>query len=110
MVKRRLAIIISPKLKRRHALTTVIPLSKTEPAPVQEWHVRVDLDVPEPWGPGPRWAKCDMLATVCYDRLNLPYSKHRVTGSRLFHQIELDAETVVRLRRAAAAALGIDIE
>ena len=110
MTKRRLAITISPKLKRRDALVTVVPLSQTRPAPMEAWHVEIDRDVHDPWGPGPRWAKCDMVATVGYSRLNLPHSKHPVTGSRLHHQIELGDDIVRILRRAAASAIGIVIE
>ena len=110
MVKRRLAVTLSPKLKRRDALVTVVPLSMSVPTPVERWHVTVDDDVPDPWGPGPRWAKCDMVATVGYARLNLPHSKHHVTGARQYHQIELRDDVVVRLRRAVAAAIGMAIE
>lgn len=107
MVKRRLAVTISPKLKRRNDLVTVVPLSQTEPLAFEAWHCRIDEDVPLPWGPGPRWAKCDMIATVAYARLNLPHFRHPVTGVRQFVQIELDAIKVAELRAAAAAALGI---
>jgi len=110
MTKRRLAVTISPKLKRRDALVTVVPLSTTAPAPVEAWHVEVPDDIPGPWGAGPRWAKCDMVATVTYARLNLPYSKHHVTGVRLYHQIELEKAQVDQLRRAVLAAIGFVIE
>ncbi|WP_082445900.1 type II toxin-antitoxin system PemK/MazF family toxin [Sphingomonas sp. Leaf20] len=110
MIKRRLAVTISPKLKRRDALVTIVPLSMSVPAPVEAWHVEVPNDIPDPWGPGPRWAKCDMVATVGYARLNLPHSKHHVTGVRQYHQIELDKAQVEQLRRAVSAAIGIVIE
>lgn len=110
MVKRRLAVTISPKLKRRDALVTVVPLSMSPPAPVESWHVVVPNDIPDPWGPGLRWAKCDMVATVGYGRLNLPHSKHHVTGTRQYHQIELEDDLVRALRHAVAAAIGIVIE
>lgn len=109
MVKRRLAITISPKLKRRNNLVAVIPLSATCPTPLEDWHHRVDLLIPAPWGDGPRWAACDHVATVAYDRVNLPYTKHPVTGTRTFVQIEL-ADEVAELRRKAALALGIVID
>ena len=108
MVKRRLAITISPKLKRRNDLVSVVPLSETASVPVEEWHHKIDLKVPPPWGDGPRWAKCDMVATVCYGRLNLPHTKHPVTGTRTYVQIELP-EVVDELRRKVALALGISI-
>ncbi len=52
------------------------------------------------------WAKCDMVATVGYARLNLPHSRHLVTGARRYHQIEIDAVRVDLLRRAVAAQSG----
>ena len=55
----------------------------------------------------PRWAKCDMLATVGYWRLNLPYEKHAVTGTRKYVQIELPEDLVMRLRIAAGKAIGL---
>jgi len=89
---------------------TVVPLSMSAPTPVEPWHIEVPDEIPEPWGPGPRWAKCDMVATVGYTRLNLPHSKHRVTGVRQYHQIELEKAKVDQLRRAVSAAIGIVIE
>ena len=107
MVKRRLAVTISPKLKRRNDLVTVVPLSTTAPVPLCDWHCPITIAPPEPWDEAPRWAKCDMVATVGYFRLNLPYEKHPITGARKYVQIELDDETVAAIRRSAAVALGI---
>lgn len=52
MIKRRLAVTISPKLKRRNDLVTVVPLSATPPVPTEKWHVELHDDIPEPWGQG----------------------------------------------------------
>jgi uncharacterized protein YifN (PemK superfamily) len=107
MIKRRLAVTISPKLKHRNDLVTVVPLSSSAPQKMENWHCRIELAIPPPWGDGPRWAKCDMLATVGYHRLNLPHTCHAVTGSRQYVQIELAANVVAELRRAVAHALGL---
>lgn len=109
MAKRRLAVTVSPKLKRRNDLVTVVPLSATPPSPMEAWHVALEIAVPDPWGDVPRWAKCDMVATVGYDRLDLPHFRHHVTGTRQYWQHELSAELVAELRRAVASALGIVI-
>ena len=109
MSKRRLAITISPKLKRRNNLVTVVPLSTTAPDHVEAWHLPINLAIPAPWGDAPRWAKCDMIATVAYSRVNLPHFRHPVTGSRQHWQYELSTELVDDLRRAVANALGIVI-
>ena len=107
MTKTRLAIVISPKLKRRDGLATVVPLSATYPDPLCEWHLPLLIDVPDPWGHVDRWAKCDMVNTVAYDRLNLPYSRHPVTGARVRFQLVVEPPAVEALRRCVAAALGI---
>lgn len=109
MIKKRLAVTISPKLKRRDDLVSIVPLSATAPPQIEPWHVPINLDVPGPWGFVERWAKCDMVATVGYNRLNLPHYRHEVTQARLFWQHELNEATVASLRSAVACALGIVI-
>lgn len=109
MVKERLAITISPKMKHRPDLVTVVPLSRTQPRQVYSWQVPVDIDIPY-WGAIPRWAKCDMLATVGLPRLKLPHTKNAGTGARKFHTIYVGDEVVRQLRVAAGHAIGIVIE
>jgi uncharacterized protein YifN (PemK superfamily) len=86
MVKRRLCVVISPKLKRRTDLASVVPISATCPEQTELWHHRIEL-VSQSWGDGPRWIACDMVATVAYDRLSRPHFRHPVTGSRLFERL-----------------------
>lgn len=106
MVKRRLCVVISPKLKRRNDLVTVVPLSQTEPSPVEVWHHRLDLKS-QSWGDGPRWIACDMVATVGYHRLSRPHYRHPVTGARLYERLKIDRESVEEVKRRVAIALGI---
>jgi mRNA interferase MazF len=72
MVKTRLCVVITPRLRRRNGLCTVIPLSTTAPDPVEDYHYEVQLarELPRPWEGPAKWAKCDMLATVGYGRLS----------------------------------------
>ncbi|AOH82916.1 hypothetical protein AWL63_01910 [Sphingomonas panacis] len=107
MVKRRLAVTISPKLKRRSDLVTIVPLSTTAPNPEEKWHHKLELLLPPPWGDGPRWAKCDMLSTVGYARLNLPHTRHPVTGSRQYVQVAISHDDVTAVLDAIRSALGI---
>lgn len=106
MVKRRLCIVVSPKLKRRNNLASVVPLSETEPEPVEDWHHKVDL-VSQSWGNGPRWAACDMVATVGYFRLSRPHYRHHVTEKRLYERLALDGENFEEVRRKLRLALGL---
>jgi uncharacterized protein YifN (PemK superfamily) len=107
MVKRRLCVVVSPKLKRRNDLTTVVPMSQTQPQPEQEWHHPIDL-VSRSWGHGRRWIACDMLATVAYDRLARPHYRHEVTGIRLFERLALPEADLDAVRRAIMIALGLN--
>ncbi|WP_293675629.1 type II toxin-antitoxin system PemK/MazF family toxin, partial [Thiolapillus sp.] len=77
MVKRRPAVVISPRLRRRQHLCTVVPLSTTPPNPVAAYHHKFTLDpvLPKPYNSKIQWVKADMLYTVSFDRLYLPFEK-----------------------------------
>lgn len=78
MVKVRPVVIISPSARHGSRLCTVVPLSTTAPSPVAAWHDKLsknpnpveheDLEV---------WAKCDMLYTVSFARLDKFHRKTR---------------------------------
>jgi len=106
MVKKRLCVTISPRLRRREGLVAVVPLTQTPPHQVEPWHVSLVVDVPY-WGGERRWAACDMVATVSFRRLDQPHSKNRATGTRRHHQIELDQAVVDDLRAAVRAGMGL---
>ncbi len=74
MVKRRPVIVISPKLKHRNNLATVVPLSTTGPNPVCPFHCTITLKtpLPKPFDSPTMWVKGDMLQTVAFSRLDLP--------------------------------------
>jgi mRNA interferase MazF len=73
MVKARPAVVISPRLPHRDGLCTVVPLSGTAPERAALYVVRIELSVPlpEPYAHTVVWAKCDMLATVAFKRLDM---------------------------------------
>lgn len=106
MVKRRLCVVISPKLKRRNDLATVVPISETAPNPAEEWHLAIDLKSLS-WGDGQRWIACDMVATVGYRRLSRPHYRHGVTERRLFERMALKPDELAEVRRKIALALGL---
>jgi uncharacterized protein YifN (PemK superfamily) len=69
MVKTRPVIIVSPNHLPRPGLYTVVPMSTTEPDPVQPYHYCFPKN-PMPQKDGVAWAKCDMVVTVSVDRLD----------------------------------------
>ena len=103
MVKKRPAVIISPR-RRGAALVTVVPLSTTPPDPVEPWHW------PVPPGLYPRassfmWAKADVVMTVAFHRLDRVRAQTRrkvVYVTPTLNEIQLD-----QLRAAVRVALGM---
>ena len=83
MIKRRPVVVVSCHQSHRRNLCTVVPLSTTAPTPVMAWHHPLPhLSVTGWKASAPMWAKCDMLATVSFVRLNQPYLKSRSGGRR----------------------------
>ncbi|WP_432431527.1 type II toxin-antitoxin system PemK/MazF family toxin [Chelatococcus daeguensis] len=73
MVKRRPVVVISPRLKRRTGLVSVVPLSTTPPDPIEDYHceVRMEPPLPTPFDSPTAWVKADMPYTVGFQRLEL---------------------------------------
>lgn len=80
MVKVRPVIVVSPSETNSRRLCCVIPLSTTEPKPVKSWHVQLAKNPVPNWNPtAVIWAKCDMVMTVSFERLDRP---HRRQGGK----------------------------
>lgn len=88
MVKRRPVVVVSPAATHGRGLCTVVPLSTTPPEPAKPWHHQIAVP-PLPNTPQDVivWAKCDMLTTICVDRLDKPHTKTR--KGRTYHTIHL---------------------
>jgi uncharacterized protein YifN (PemK superfamily) len=73
MVKRRPAVVISPQTSARGQLCTIVPLSATPPNPVLAYHHRLIIlpELPHPWNDKEVWAKCDMVFSAGFQRLDL---------------------------------------
>ena len=100
IVKTRLCVVITPRLRKRDGLCTVVPLSTTDPASVEDYHVRLafDLELPRPWDGPAKWAKCDMLATVGYQRLSPIGIGRAPDGRRRYIYPHLTADDLKRVR------------
>jgi uncharacterized protein YifN (PemK superfamily) len=86
MTKKRPAIIVSPRLRNREGLCTVVPLSITEPDIIMPYHYKLTFrePLPPPFDSPFKWVKGDMLATVSLERLNLPYGGKDEKGRRKY--------------------------
>ena len=109
MVKRRPAVIISPRLPHRDGLCTVVPLSESAPNHPVLYQCRVELtqDIPEFEGLV-KWAKADMLATVGFGRIDLPRTaRDKASGRRRYLQLKLTPEQLSQVRACVLHALGM---
>ena len=75
MVKRRPIVVISRTETHSRRLCTVVPLSTTAPKVLAPWHIALERDpLHRTKTANAVWAKCDMIYTVSFDRLELPRS------------------------------------
>lgn len=106
MVKRRPVVVVSPKSSHHRKLCTVVPFSTTAPYPVQSWHYPLPhVQVPGLQATAPMWAKCDMLATVAFGRLNKPYVKTR--QGRAYRELLLAEADMQAIQACIRAYLGL---
>ena len=102
IVKTRPVVIVSPKWLQRHRLYTVVPLSTTEPNPIEKFHCRLQKD-PTPNSNAVVWAKCDMLYTVSMDRLD----RFKV-GRGAYKTSAVSDDELVAIMACIKYALGIE--
>ncbi|MGO4572067.1 type II toxin-antitoxin system PemK/MazF family toxin [Microvirga sp. 2TAF3] len=109
MVKRRPAVVVSPRLPQREQLCTVVPLSGTPPRRDVNYQRRIELPqaLPEPFSQTVWWAKADMLATVSFDRLDLFRTERDQTGRRKYLQPKVSAANLEEIREAILFSLGL---
>ena len=84
MVKRRPAIVVSPRFRNRDRLCTIVPCSTTPPDPIMPYHYKLTLNepLPPPYDSPFQWVKGDMLVAVSFDRLFLPRKGKDINGKR----------------------------
>ena len=101
MVKMRPVIIISPNHLMRPGLHAVVPMSTTTPDPVRKYHLELKKN-PLPNTTGSVWVKCDMVATVCTERLD------RLKVGRGHYVVKAITEQELKdIRECLKLALGI---
>ena len=105
MVKRRPAIVISPRLPHRDGLCTVVPISGDAAANDLDYVVRLEFKppLPDPFSYAVAWAKCDMLATVGFERLDLFHTKRDQYGRRKYLHPKLPEADLKRVRVGGSA-------
>jgi uncharacterized protein YifN (PemK superfamily) len=111
MVKRRLVVVISPKISVRRGLCTVVPLSETAPDVKMPYHHQMTFDPPLPdsWGNHPRWLKGDMVNVVGFHRLDFIHLGKDTNGKRIYRLTPLSADDLRKVRECVLCSLGLAV-
>jgi uncharacterized protein YifN (PemK superfamily) len=111
MDKRRMSIVVTPQHQRSGKMLHVVPISMTAPEVVKPWHLIVpNYCLPRPAveaKEGTRWAKCDCVFAVGWNRLDRYSTRDRYNHKTLYHSAALDMPTLVAVKIALAAVFGI---
>lgn len=109
MVKRRPVVVISPRLRHRTDLCTVVPLSTTQPGTEREYQclIKINPCLPKPWDTEDCWVKADMLSTVSYKRLDLVRGPKDFQGKRKYIQRNVGADNLLKIHECILHALGL---
>lgn len=108
MVKRRLVVVVSPRMRGRTGLCSVVPLSTTAPTEILGYHHRVSIvpAPPHPWA-ADCWAKCDMISAVSFDRLEMIRRGKDLAGRRQYADLSLSPADLQAVRECVLVGLGL---
>lgn len=109
MVKRRPVIVVSPRLRVRGGLCSIVPLSTTPPKQIMSYHHKlyVKPELPEPYSAEFHWVKADMIYTVSFDRLFLFFDKKSASGKRIYEERVLDRADLIKIQQCLLHGLGL---
>jgi len=109
MDKVRFVVVVSPRLRHRNDLCTVVPISTTAPEHPQLFHVRLGKD-PYPKSPPDTvaWVKCDMLMTVSFARLSAYWDgRHPSSGKRKYITLRVSKDEFREIRIGILNSIGL---
>jgi mRNA interferase MazF len=109
MVKRRPAVVISPRFRQRDKLCTIVPLSTTPPRSVCKFHCLLEFDppLPEPYSERKMWVKADMVVAVSFSRLRLPGQGKDAAGNRIYDVRHIGDADLLRVRECVLHGMGM---
>jgi mRNA interferase MazF len=109
MVKRRLAVVISPPIKERGNLVTVVPLSTTDPKRIMPYHCKIIIPfaLPAYWNKNECWIKGDMVNAVGFHRVDLLVLGKDSQGKRIYQKETIPPELLQKIQSCVLHSLGI---
>jgi mRNA interferase MazF len=109
MVKPRLVVVLSPNIKARPWLSTVVALSTTPPDPVMTYHCQIDIEpkLPISWSSDGIWVKGDMIYAVGFHRLDLTRLGKERDGKRVYRMDTLTGEQMKTVKTCVLRGMGL---
>ncbi len=108
MVKRRPVIVISPQIRARANLCTVVPISTDAPNLKMAYHLELaETVLPPPFDEGPNWVKADMVFAAAFSRLELFRGGRDPQGRREYLNPCLSNVDLVKVQKAVLCGLGL---
>lgn len=109
MDKKRPVIILSPKIKTRHHLCTVVSLSTTPPTKIMPYHAQLDINPPLPdfYQSTGVWVKGDMVNAVGFHRLDLIRTGKDVFGKRTYYLHPISEDQMKIVKSCILRAIGL---
>jgi mRNA interferase MazF len=107
MVKRRPVVVVSLRKRKPTGLLTVVPLSTSDPTPVEVHNCQITFGQPLPgFAELSCWAKADMVGTVAFNRLDMFRTARGPDGSRKYLTPRLSDEQLEQLRICLRSVFG----
>lgn len=108
MNKKRPVIVLSPAIKARPYLCTVVSLSTSEPDHIMPYHqqIRIRPPLPRHWSSDDIWVKGDMVNAVGFHRLDLIRLGKDENGKRIYHIDPIEEDQFIVVQQCVLRALG----
>lgn len=109
ITKRRPVIVISPRLRQRDGLCTVVPCSTTVPRKMQPYHHKLTVvpALPYPYDHEEMWLKADLVYTLSFERLFLPFIGKNAKGDRIYDVRHISDNDLNDIRDCVRSGLGL---
>jgi mRNA interferase MazF len=109
MVKPRCVIVLSPRIRARVKLCTVVCLSRTAPHHEMPYHCQLDIrpKLPSPWDSDGIWVKGDMIYSIGFHRLDLIRLGKDRDGQRIYRMNTIDDDEMKKVKCCVLSGLGM---
>lgn len=109
MAKLRPVVVLSPNIKARPGLCTVVCLSTTPPDPIMDYHATLNIapKLPLPYQSDGVWIKGDMIYSVGFHRLNFIRAGKQIDGKRLYYYHTLSEDQLTLVKSCVLRGMGL---